>query len=126
MTRAEFGKPVKREALKRSHGLCEASGPRYGLPDGQRCNASLSKGLIFDHDDPDANSKDNSLENCRCICLVCNKFKTCKTDIPAIAKTLRQQDKHHGIKSAKRPWPKPRDAWNREYRARLAREAEAK
>ena len=98
MARNEFSKPTKREALKRSGGKCEASGPRYGLPEGQRCNGELSKGVIFDHDDPDANSKDNSLDNCRCICLSCNRFKTFKTDIPMIAKTVRQSDKDSGIR----------------------------
>lgn len=104
--RNEFTKPTKRAALKRSGGLCEASGPRYGLPPGKRCEATLSKGVIFDHDDPDANSKDNSLENCRAICLICNRYKTDKTDIPAIAKTLRQQDKANGITGPKYRWAK--------------------
>lgn len=104
--RAEFTKPTKRAALKRSGGLCEASGPRYGLTPGRRCEGTLSQGVIFDHDNPDANSKDNSLENCRCICPLCNKFKTGKTDIPMIAKTLRQQDKANGITGPKYRWPK--------------------
>ncbi len=98
MSRAEFTKPTKREALKRSGGKCEGSGPRYGLPAGQRCNCDLAHGVIFDHDDPDANSKDNSVGNCRCICPGCNKFKTGKIDIPMIAKTTRQSDKALGIK----------------------------
>jgi len=103
--RAEFSKPTKREALRRSGGFCEASGPRYGLETGKRCMVPLAKGVIFDHDDPDANSKDNSLDNCRCICPGCNRFKTDKTDIPMIAKTVRMQDKNNGIKSKSRPLP---------------------
>jgi hypothetical protein len=114
MSRAEFTKPTKRAAYERSGGLCEASGPRYGLELGQRCNAPLSKGVIYDHDDPDANSKDNGLDNCRCICGVCNKFKTFRTDIPMIAKTVRQQDKHLDIKSNKRTFPGSRaDIWRK-------------
>lgn len=105
--RAEFSKPTKREALKRSGGLCEASGPRYGLDPGRRCNATLAKGLIFDHDDPDANSKDASLDNCRCICLICNRFKTDKTDIPMIAKTVRMRDKNDGVAKPKGFWRPP-------------------
>ena len=105
MPRAEFSKPTKREALRRSGGFCEASGPRYGLETGKRCMVPLAKGVIFDHDDPDANSKDNSLDNCRCICPGCNRFKTDKTDIPMIAKTVRMQDKNNGIKSKSRPLP---------------------
>lgn len=107
MNRVEFTKPTKRAALKRSGGLCEASGPRYGLPEGRRCNATLSKGIIFDHDDPDANSHDNSLDNCRCICPACNRYKTDKVDIPMIAKTVRQRDKHDGIKPKGRGFRKP-------------------
>lgn len=95
---AEFSKPTKREALKRSGKKCEASGPRYGLPEGKRCEADLSYGVIYDHDDPEANSKNNSAENCRCICPKCNRFKTNVTDIPMIAKTVRMQDKNNGIR----------------------------
>jgi len=102
MTRtAEFSKEIKRQALKRAKNQCEASGPRYGLKVGERCPAPLSRGLIFDHDDPEANSKNASLENCRCICLICNRFKTDKTDIPMIAKTVRQRDKNDGIRNRK-------------------------
>lgn len=103
---AEFSKQTKRDALARSGHKCEGSGARYGLPDGQRCNADLAYGVIYDHDDPEANSKNNSLENCRCICPGCNRFKTDQVDIPAIAKTLRIQDKNNGIRKAS-SWPKP-------------------
>lgn len=102
MTRtAEFSKETKRAALKRSGGRCEGSGPRYGLQTGDRCNLFLANGVIFDHDDPEANSKNASLENCRCICPTCNRFKTDKIDIPTIAKTVRQQDKDNGIRNRK-------------------------
>lgn len=105
MSRAEFSKPTKRAAFARSEGRCEASGVRYGLEPGQRCDMPLDRGVIYDHDDPDANSKNNSLENCRCICPGCNRFKTGKTDIPAIAKTVRQRDKNIGITGPKSKWP---------------------
>lgn len=101
MTRtAEFSKETRRAALKRSGKRCEGSGPRYGLPEGQRCNADLAYGVIYDHDDPEANSHDNSLENCRCICPKCNRYKTDKVDIPMIAKTVRQQDKRSSIRNS--------------------------
>ncbi len=105
MTRRNFTKPVKREALKRSGMHCEAVGKMYGLPEGKRCNAPLSYGVEFDHIILDANSKDNSLENCAAVCLPCHKYKTAKHDIPLAAKTVRQQDKHRGIKRNKRPFP---------------------
>lgn len=105
MTRANFTKPVKREALKRSGGLCEAVGGWYGLDLGKRCNAPLAYGVEFDHIILDANSKDNSLDNCAAVCLTCHRYKTAKIDVPTAAKTLRQQDKALGIRSNKSRWP---------------------
>ena len=106
MPRREFAKPTKRAALKRSGKLCEATGPLYGLEEGQRCNVSLADGVEFDHIDLDANSKDNSLENCAAVCPACHRFKTANHDIPKAAKTLRQQDKNLGIRKPKgRPLP---------------------
>ncbi|MDE2105693.1 MAG: HNH endonuclease [Patescibacteria group bacterium] len=113
--RAEFTKATKRDALKRSAGLCEAIGALYGLPDGKRCNAPLSAGVEFDHIDLDANSKDNSLSNCAAVCRRCHSWKTRFHDTPKAAKTLRQQDKHAGITKPKgtmrgRPRPEPTKA----------------
>jgi len=104
MSRREFGKPVKRQALQRSGGKCEAIGEWYGLNPDQRCNQPLSYGVEFDHIDLDANSKDNSIANCAAICLPCHRHKTRHHDIPVAAKTLRQQDKARGITGPKRAW----------------------
>lgn len=93
MARAEFDKATKKAALKRAAGKCEAVGTWYGLKPGKRCEAPLGYGFDFDHIILDANSKDNSLENCACVCRVCHKKKTTKHDIPLAAKTVRQQDK---------------------------------
>src|SRR5262245_6198538 len=98
MARNEFSKATKREALRRSGGKCEAIGSWYGLPAGEYCNAPLAKGVEFDHIVLDANSKNNSLNNCAAVCIRCHKFKTAKHDIPVAAKTLRQQDRHLGIR----------------------------
>jgi len=98
MSRAEFDKATKKAALKRAAGKCEAVGTWYGLKPGQRCEAPLGYGFDFDHIILDANSKDNSLENCACVCRPCHKIKTTKHDIPLAAKTVRQQDKHLGIR----------------------------
>jgi 5-methylcytosine-specific restriction endonuclease McrA len=105
MARAEFTKPVKRAALKRSGMLCEAVGKWYGLPAGKRCNAPLSAGVEYDHIILDANSKDNSLANAAAVCPKCHRHKTAKHDTPKAAKTLRQQDKANGIRKAKQPIP---------------------
>lgn len=103
--RKEFKKETKRAALKRSGKLCEAVGKWYGLPAGKRCNAPLSAGVQYDHIDLDANSKDNSLENCAAVCPKCHAWKTANHDTPKAAKTLRQQDKANGIRKAKQPIP---------------------
>lgn len=96
-TRAEFTKPVKREALKRSGFKCEAIGILYGLPKGKRCNGELGAGLEYDHIVRAADGGDNSLENCACVCKTCHAVKTQKFDIPQAAKTKRLYDKANGI-----------------------------
>jgi len=102
--RANFTKPVKRQALRRSGQLCEAVGTWYGLQPAQRCNAPLAYGVEFDHVILDANSKDDSLENCAAVCVRCHAFKTRKHDTPLAAKTVRQQDMALGIRK-RSTWP---------------------
>jgi len=96
--RREFTKKTQREAMARSGKKCEAIGAMYGLEAGHRCNADLSYGVQFDHIVLDANSKDNSLENCAAVCIRCHGWKTVNHDIPMAAKTVRQQDRALGIK----------------------------
>jgi hypothetical protein len=96
--RREFTKGTQRQAFARSGFRCEATGAMYGLAAGKRCNADLAKGVEFDHIVLDANSKDNSIENCAAVCIPCHRFKTAKHDIPMAAKTVRMQDKARGIK----------------------------
>jgi len=91
MARREFTTATRKAALKRSGKRCEAVGAWYGLPEGQRCTADLSLGVEYDHYILDANSKDNSLENCRAVCPKCHAWKTRHRDIPTAAKTVRQQ-----------------------------------
>lgn len=106
MARREFTKTTKREALKRSGMLCEAVGTMYGLAAGKRCNAPLGHGVEYDHIVLDANSKDNSLENCAAVCIKCHRHKTTKHDIPMAAKTVRMQDKANGIRRQSASIPK--------------------
>ena len=64
MERKEFSVKTRRQALERSQGHCEASGPIYGLPSGKRCCAPLSAGVDFDHFPVRAaDGGDNSLAN---------------------------------------------------------------
>lgn len=114
MSRAEFTKPTKRAALRRSGNFCEAVGAMYGLDEGTRCNAPLGYGVEFDHVILDANSKDNSLENCAAVCVRCHKWKTRMHDIPKAAKTQRQQDRDRGIKKPggfRKPPPGYKYSW---------------
>lgn len=103
MNRREFTKQTKRDALRRSGGKCEAIGPMYGWPRHAGCNAPLAYGVEFDHVVLDANSKDNSLENCAAVCIKCHKHKTARHDTPLAAKTVRQRDKNDGIRRTGRP-----------------------
>lgn len=123
MSRTEFSRKTRKAALLRSGLRCEASGPRYGLDEGQRCNCSLSLGVQYDHDVPDQLGGDNSLENCRAVCVGCHRLKT-RGDVKQIRKSDRQRDKHSGVirpagkikspgfakkaKAEKLPVPKPR------------------
>lgn len=88
--RHEFSKATKQAALRRSGGVCEASGVVYGLPAKTRCTRLLSAGVDFDHWPLPAHA-DNSdgLENCMVVCRICHKHKTAHFDIPAEAKIKR-------------------------------------
>ena len=109
-----FSTAVKRAALERSGKRCEATGQLYGLPDGIRCETDLSYGVEFDHLILWANSRDSSFDNCLCVCPRCHRFKTAKHDTPKAAKTVRQRDKHAGIRSARAVLPGSRKSrWKR-------------
>ena len=100
MSRSEFSKQTKRDALERSGKLCEATGKLYGLDEGTRCNAPLSYGVEFDHWIADSHGGENILDNCAAVCSKCHKFKTAKYDTPVAAKIKRISDKRLGV------WPK--------------------
>lgn len=102
MARNEFTKKTKRAAWDRAAGHCEGSGELVGLPPGAQCGADLARGVEYDHVILDANSKDNSLENCWALCPGCHRHKTNTHDKKTAAKTVRQQDAHRSIKGPKR------------------------
>lgn len=94
MQRAEFSREVRRQALKRSGGFCEASGPAYGFARGTRCRAPLFYGVEFDHYPiRAADGGDGSIDNCMAVCRKCHRWKTAKVDIPALAKGRRIRDR---------------------------------
>jgi len=115
MPRREFSTRVRKEALRRSGGLCEAVGKRYGLEPGQRCEAPLSHGVQFDHERPDWYNGEPTLENCRAVCRQCHKHATHQVDAPRMAKARRNNAKHIGAKAPSRT-PLPggrRSKWKR-------------
>jgi 5-methylcytosine-specific restriction endonuclease McrA len=103
MSRHEFSKPIRREALRRSGGLCEAIGAVYGLEPGHRCNAPLSHGVEFDHYPvPATDPGSDTLDNCVACCKTCHRHKTSTYDVPMQAKGKRVRDKHNGIRPTSR------------------------
>lgn len=98
MSRREFSKPVKREALKRAAGQCEGV-----LADETRCLTTLANNPFhFDHDIADSLGGEPVLENCVVLCVACHKEKTTKNDVPKIAKVKRIQDRENGIRNPSR------------------------
>lgn len=95
MTRREFPSKVKAAAFERANGQCED------------CGARLYPGKFrYDHDLPDWLGGEPTLENCKVRCSNCNGEKTYTEDIPRIAKTKRQRNRHIGAKTRKgRPMP---------------------
>ncbi|WEK05723.1 MAG: HNH endonuclease [Candidatus Devosia phytovorans] len=103
MPRHNFSAKVKRQARERSCGFCEAVGAVYGLPVGQRCNASLDgKRVEIDHYPiPATDEGSDVLENAVACCVDCHRFKTSSYDVPMQAKGKRMSDRHQGIASPK-------------------------
>ncbi|ALJ98265.1 HNH endonuclease [Brucella phage BiPBO1] len=97
MARREFTKEIKRAALRRSLGKCEAIGEMYGFKPGQRCNAPLSFGVQYDHIIADSIGGEPTLDNCAAVCVSCHGYKTRRVDTPRAAKTKRMSDKAKGI-----------------------------
>lgn len=97
--RQEFTKATKRAALLRSGLKCEAIGLMYGLEEGVRCNCTLSMGVQYDHELACSNGGDNSLENCKSVCLKCHSIKSRLFDTPRAAKIKRVSDKAKGIRT---------------------------
>ena len=98
--RNEFPKSVRRAALLRARGTCEAIGLVYGLTAATRCHAPLAKGVEFDHYPIRASDGGPAtLENCVAVCLACHRVKTRTFDIPQVAKGKRVRDRHTGVVS---------------------------
>ena len=97
--RTEFPKSVRREAWKRSGGLCEMV-----LAGGARCNCPLTTGkFAYDHVITDWMGGEAVLSNCQVICTPCHTEKT-RQDAADIAKAKAPRGhapRHHA------PWEDP-------------------
>lgn len=84
MTRRDFPRKIKAQAILRAGGCCEA------------CSARLKVGEAeVDHILPDALGGEPVLSNARVLCKVCHRAKS-TDDIGRIRKADRQRDRHTG------------------------------
>lgn len=91
-------------------------GTVYGLEAGERCTASLSNGVEFDHYPKSALDDDSAgLDNCVSCCPAHHKFKTRTYDIPmqAKGKCIRRNLDPATRKRTKNPIPKRKDPWGK-------------
>jgi 5-methylcytosine-specific restriction enzyme A len=113
MSRLEFTAETKRQASKRSGGICECHlCPTLKRPQG--CGMPLGIGnQFYEHITQDAIKQDNDLSNCAKLCKTCWSEKTYGTDLPVIAKSKRQRDQAWGIKSRRGPRLRSRNTFQR-------------
>jgi len=84
MTRRDFPRKIKAQAILRANGCCE------------KCSAKLKVGEAeVDHVLPDALGGEPVLGNAEVLCRICHAEKTA-TDIGRIRKADRQRDRHTG------------------------------
>lgn len=110
MTRHEFPAAVKRAALARSGGRCEAVGERYGLAAAERCLAVLAEtGTEYDHYPLGAHHPDSAtLENCTACCPAHNQYAANHHDKKVEAKIKRVRRKHGIDPDNRKPRPRMR------------------
>ena len=97
--RREFSVDTKRQAYRRSGGVCECHRV-WQLPTYRTgCGGKLSSGNIFyEHITPDRLDGLNNLDNCAALSKTCWKLKTQGYDRPKIDKSKRQHDRARGIR----------------------------
>lgn len=121
--RHEFGIVVKREALARSGGVCEAQGGRYGLPPSERCTTPIGPGKVqFDHwprgaHDPSPGTR--SLDNCVACCPAHNQYAANHTDKTVEAKLKRVQRKHGPVEYRRKPKGIPNRGFQKNLRKKM-------
>lgn len=111
MTRHNFPQSVRKAALARAAGRCEATGHRYGHQPGQRCDAVLAvTGVHLDHYPRGAHDPDPAtvtLDNCVVTCPACNLYAARHFDIQSEAKIKRVRRRAGLIPDLRKHKPKP-------------------
>lgn len=96
--RTEFSAKTKAQAFTRAKDRCEGCGA-----------ATKFKPVHYDHDLACELGGDNSLENCKVLCVPCHKTKTRDRDMPLIAKSRRIRQREMGIRKRSK-FPGSRDS----------------
>ncbi len=115
--RKEFSRRIKMLAFKR---CCDEK----GLPHCEGCGILLTAGnLHYDHDQADGLGGENTLDNCRVLCIkICHKKKTQEHDNPIMQKADRVLKKTYGIAKAKKPFPGSRSSkWKKTMDGRVVK-----
>lgn len=103
--RREFPASVKRDAYRRSNGICEC----HLIPHVFKtpCGRPLGQGNTFyEHIVCDGAGGEPTVENCACLTKTCYTFKTNTYDQGQVADTKRMQDRARGIRPLQfRPLP---------------------
>ena len=136
--RHEFPTSVKRAALERSGGRCEAVGVRYGYAPGERCQRAVhARRVNYEHyprGAHDPHPETRTLGNCSAICPECNQYANNKVDTPREAKMKRVTKKRGRtaldldrsekqppkIKTRKHSWPQGRKLQGRQFQRKPA------
>lgn len=97
-TRSNFTKETKRQALRRSNGICECHLIPHVFP--VACGLPLGEGNTFyEHIDMSRVSGRNDIDNCAALTRTCWKFKTASYDLPTIARVHKREDRARGIRN---------------------------
>ncbi len=113
--RKEFSRRVKALAFKRCMD-------ERGIPHCEGCGIVLVSGNVhFDHNKADGLGGDNSLGNCKVLCIkTCHAKKTLTQDNPIMQKADRVLKKTYGIAKSRNPMPGSRNSpWKKKMTGKI-------